>query len=55
MAPSLGSLIVARAKRDPEFKKQTLAALRRSLAKAKPNTEAWKRIDRAIVAIEKLK
>ena len=55
MAPSLGKLIVDRAQRDPEFKKQTLAALRRSLANTKPKTEAWKKIDRAIVAIEKLK
>ena len=54
MAPSLGSLIANRAKRDPIFKKQTLKALRKKLVEAKPKTEAWKRIDRAITALEKL-
>ena len=55
MAPSLGQLIVARAKRDSVFKKQILTALRINLAKTKPRTEAWKRIDRAITAIEEMK
>jgi hypothetical protein len=55
MAPSLGQLIVARAKRDPEFKKQTLAVLYRKLAKAIPKTAEWQRLDRAISAIENMK
>jgi hypothetical protein len=55
MAPSLGQLIVARAKRDKEFKKQTLMVLRRKLAKSIPRTANWKRIDRAITALENMK
>ena len=35
MAPSLGQLIAARAKRDPLFKKKTLTALYKKLSKAK--------------------
>ena len=55
MAPSLSKLIVARAKRDPEFKKQTLAVLYMKLAIAIPNTAEWQRLDRAITAIENMK
>jgi hypothetical protein len=55
MAPSLGKLIADRAKRDPTFKRQTLTALRTSLAKTKPRTEQWQRINRAIVALDNLK
>ena len=55
MAPSLGNLIVGRAKRDPAFKKQVLTALRRKLAKAIPRTAEWKRLDRAVHALEDLK
>jgi hypothetical protein len=54
MVPSLGQLIASRAKRDPVFKRQTLKALRKKLKEAKSNTEAWKRIKRAIIALEHL-
>ena len=55
MALSLGQLIAERAKRDPVFKQQTLTALRTKLAKTKPRTEEWQRINRAIVALDNLK
>jgi hypothetical protein len=55
MAPSLGQLIVARAKRDPAFKKKTLTALYRKLAKTIPSTAEWQRLDRAITALENMK
>jgi hypothetical protein len=55
MAPSLGQLIVARCKRDKEFKRQTLTVLRTKLAKAIPRTAEWKRLDRAITTIDDMK
>jgi hypothetical protein len=55
MSPSLGQLIVDRAKRDLKFKKQTLTILRTNLAKAKPKTDEWHRLNRAIVALDNLK
>jgi hypothetical protein len=55
MAPSLGKLIASRASRDKAFRKQTLAALFKKLAEAKPKTEAWRRLERAIVALENMK
>ena len=55
MAPSLGQLISNRCKRDPVFKRQTLSALYKKLAKAVPKTDAWKRIDSAMTALENMK
>lgn len=55
MAPSIGQLIVKRAARDKEFKRQVLTSLRTNLAKTKPTTKEWLRINRAIFAIENLK
>ena len=55
MAPSIGQLIVKRAARDKEFKRQVLTSLRTNLAKTKPTTKEWQRISRAIAAIENLK
>ena len=55
MAPSIGQLIVRRAARDKEFKSKVLTALRTNLAKTKPTTKEWLRINRAIAAIENLK
>jgi len=55
MAPSLGQLIARRAKRDPEFKRQTLTALRRKLAKEKPKTKTWQQLAKAIAALENMK
>jgi len=54
MAPSLGQLIASRSKRDPTFKKQILKNLYKKLAEAKPKTEPWKRLSRAIAALENL-
>jgi hypothetical protein len=55
MASSLGQLIVERCKRDNEFRKRTLTALRRKLSKSIPRTAEWKRLDRAVHALEDLK
>lgn len=51
----LGKLIADRAKRDPAFKRQTLKALYSKLAEAKPKTEAWQKLSRAIALLEKMK
>jgi hypothetical protein len=45
----------ARASRDKAFRKQTLAALFKRLDEVKPKTVAWKRLERAIVALENMK
>jgi hypothetical protein len=55
MAPSLSKLIVARAKRDPEFKRQVLNELYRLLAEAEPKTPLWRNLDKAITAFERMK
>ena len=58
MAPAgrtVGQIIAARAKRDPEFKRQVLSELRTQLAGAKPRTEHWQHIDKAIHALEDMK
>ena len=58
MAPSgrtVGQIIAARAKRDPEFKRQVLNELYRLLAKAEPNTPLWRNLDKAITAFERMK
>jgi hypothetical protein len=55
MASSIAQLIVDRCKRDKEFRKKTLTALRRKLAKSIPRTAEWKRLDRAVHALEDLK
>lgn len=52
---TLGQLIAARAKRDPSFKKQVLSSLRNKLAKHIRSTDEWKRLDRAIIALENMK
>ena len=52
---SIGQLIASRAKRDPEFKRQVLTALRTRLAKAEPKTPLWRNLDKAITAFERMK
>jgi hypothetical protein len=53
--PSIGLLIAARAKRDPEFKRQVLNELYRLLAEAEPKTPLWRNLDKAITAFERMK
>ena len=52
---TVGQIIAARAKRDPEFKRQVLNELYRLLAEAEPKTSLWKHLDKAITAFEKMK
>ena len=53
--PSIGKLIAERSRRDPEFKRQVIDALYKLLADAKPNTQHWQRISKAIHALEDMK
>lgn len=50
----LGALIVARAKRDPEFKKQVLKTLNKRMSAKKVTAECQMKLLKAINAIEKL-
>ena len=52
-----GKLVMDRARRDPEFKRQVLRELRKRLAQAKKNKDADFTVPlvRAIISLEKIK
>ena len=54
MAPSLGTLIISRCKRDQIFKKKVLQALYKKLSTAEFKSEYAKRLRKACAALEKL-
>lgn len=53
--PTIGQLIAARAKRDPVFKRQVLAALRRKLTEVENGTKCHAKLKKAISAIDDMK
>jgi hypothetical protein len=54
MAPSLGTLIVARCRRDSIFKKKVLQVLYKKLSEAEFKSEHAKKLRKACAALEKL-
>jgi len=54
MAPSLGTLIVSRCKRDQIFKKKVLQALYKKLSEAEFTSEHAKKLRKVCAALEKL-
>jgi hypothetical protein len=53
--PTFGEKVVARAKKDQAFKHDVLGILYKRLAKEKPNTTTYKKLSRAITALENIR